>query len=167
MKELLQGRRFGFAPRAALAFVALGLGIAVTLSDLMAWFGWGSRTTNGYVIVAYWLAIGAAVVCAIAALAAIAEYVDTPDEERGLARLDLVAAIIATILYGGSAVVRAADLLAAAVPPAPFLLAIAALLVVLVDAGVAANLYATREWEELQEEPMHERRTTRRRAAVR
>jgi uncharacterized membrane protein len=167
VKELLQGRRFGFAPRPAIAFIVVGVGAALTLTDLMAWFGWGARQTNGFVIVSYWLAIGATIMCAIGVLAAIAEFFDAPEEDRALARLDLVAAIIATILYGGSAVVRAADLLVAAAPPAPFLLAVAALVVVLIDATVAANLYSAREWEEIEDEPLRERRTARRRAAVR
>src|SRR2546425_9829133 len=62
MKELFQGRRFGFAPRPVLAFLAVGLAIGVTLVDLMAYFAWGSRETNGYVVVAYWLAIGTTIV---------------------------------------------------------------------------------------------------------
>src|SRR2546425_2312381 len=62
MKELFQGRRFGFAPRPVLAFLAVGLAIGVTIVDLMAYFAWGSRETNGYVVVAYWLAIGTAIV---------------------------------------------------------------------------------------------------------
>ena len=47
MKELFQGRRFGFAPRAAIAYIAIGIGIALTLSDFMAWFAWGGSDTNG------------------------------------------------------------------------------------------------------------------------
>src|SRR2546428_5459490 len=62
MRELFQGRRFGFAPRPILAFLAVGLAIGVTLVDLMAYFAWGSRETNGYVVVAYWLAIGTTIV---------------------------------------------------------------------------------------------------------
>ena len=166
MKELLQGRRFGFAPRPALGFVVIGLGIAVTLTDLMAWFGWGAKSTAGFVVVSYWLAVAAAVVAALGALTAIAEYVDTPEEERGLARLDIVGAIVALILYAGSAAVRSADPGAAAATPAAFLLAIAALLVALVDGAVAGNLYSEREWEELEEEPARERHP-RRRAATR
>ena len=52
MKEFLEGRRFGFALRPQLGQVALGLAVAVTLLDLMAWFGWGARDTNGFVIAA-------------------------------------------------------------------------------------------------------------------
>ena len=97
MKELLQGRRFGFAPRPALGFIAVGTAIALTLTDLMAWFAWGTTETNGYVVVAYFLAWVVALLCVIALLGAVAEYVDTPDEDRGLARLDIVATDIAEI----------------------------------------------------------------------
>src|SRR2546428_10741659 len=69
MRELFQGRRFGFAPRPILAFLAVGLAIGVTLVDLMAYFAWGSRETNGYVVVAYWLAIGTTIVAGIPAAA--------------------------------------------------------------------------------------------------
>src|SRR3989442_5310607 len=75
MKELFQGRRFGFAPRPILAFLAVGLAIGVTLVDLMAYFAWGSRETNGYVVVAYWLAIGTAIVAGGAAVGAVPEVV--------------------------------------------------------------------------------------------
>ena len=158
MKEFFQGRRFGFAPRAAFAYIAVGIGIALTLSDLMAWFAWGGSDTNGYVVVADWLAHAATVVLAVAALAAVAEYLDVPEDDRGIARLDLIAAVIAFLLYGASTFLRAFDVGAPAAGPAPFLLAIAGLLVTFVDAAVAANLYSAREWEELEEEPMREHR---------
>ena len=162
MKELLQGRRFGFAPRAQLAGVAVGLAIATTLLDLMAWFQWGSRTTNGFVIAAYWLAIGAAAVCALAALAALAETRDATPEDQGLARLDLLAVLVATLLYAASAALRAGDLGGAGASPAPLLLAVAGLVVLLVGAVLAANLYAAREWEELEDELIPERHRRRR-----
>jgi len=87
VKELFQGRRFGFAPRPLLAFIAVGLGIGVTLTDLMAYFAWGGRDTNGYVVVAFWLASATAAVAALAAFTALAESVDVLDDERGLALL--------------------------------------------------------------------------------
>ena len=62
MKEFLQGRRFGFAPRAQLGGISVGLGLAATLLDLMAWFQWGARSTNGFVVGAQWLVITTAVV---------------------------------------------------------------------------------------------------------
>ncbi|HEV8536783.1 MAG TPA: hypothetical protein VGR87_13845 [Candidatus Limnocylindria bacterium] len=164
MKELLQGRRFGFAPRPAVAFIAVGIGIALTLSDLMAWFAWGSRQTNGFVVVADWLALTATVVLGVGILTSLAEYLDAPEDDRGIARLDLLATIVAFLLYGASAFLRGLDTGAAATPPAPFLLAVAGLIVTLVDAAVAANLYSAREWEELEEEPMRERRQRRRAA---
>jgi hypothetical protein len=166
VKELFQGRRFGFAPRAAIAYVAIGIGIALTLCDLMAWFAWGGTDTNGYVVVSDWLAHAVTVVLGLAALAALAEYLDVPEDDRGIARLDLVAAVVAFLLYGASTFLRGFDVGAPAASPAPFLLAVAGLLVTFVDAAVAANLYSAREWEELEEEPMREHRP-RRRAATR
>ena len=165
MKEFFQGRRFGFSPRAAIAYIAVGIGISLTLSDLMAWFAWGQSDTTGYVIVSDWLAHAVTVVLAIAVLAALAEYIDVPADDRSIARLDLVAGIVAFLLYGGSAFLRIFDIGAAAASTAPFLLAIAGLIVAFVDAAVAANLYSAREWEELDEEPIRERRPRRRAAS--
>jgi hypothetical protein len=165
VKELFQGRRFGFAPRAALAYIAVGIGIALTLSDLMAWFAWGQSDTTGFVVVSDWLAHAVTVVLGLAWLAALAEYLDIPEDERGIGRLDLVATIVAFLLYGASTFLRAYDVGAAAASPAPFLLAIAGLLVTFIDAAVAGNLYSAREWEELEEEPLRERRPRRRAAS--
>jgi len=165
VKELFQGRRFGFAPRAAIAYIAIGIGIALTLSDFMAWFAWGGSDTNGYFVVSDWLAHAATVVLGLAALAALAEYLDIPEEDRGIARLDLIAAVVAFLLYGASTFLRGYDVGAPAASPAPFLLAIAGLLVAFVDAAVAANLYSAREWEELDEEPVREHRPRRRAAS--
>src|SRR5207249_9017139 len=116
-------------------------------------------------IVSYWLACALTLILALALLSILAELFDTPGEDRGLARLDLLAAAVAFLLYGASAFLRGGDLAAAAAAPAPFLLAIAALLVTFVDAAVAANLYSAREWEELEEEPMREHRPRRRAAS--
>lgn len=151
MRELLEGRRLGFALRPPLAVTAFGLGAATTLVDLMAWFGWGSRETNGFVIVAYWLAIATAVIALFGAITALVELGDVPDEDRGLARLDVAAAAIATLLYAATAAIRSLELGAAAPLPFPFLLAIAGLLVLLVGAVTSALLYAAREWEEAVE----------------
>jgi hypothetical protein len=165
VKEFFQGRRFGFALRPAIAYIAVGIGIALTLSDLMAWFAWGSSETTGFVVVSDWLAKAVTIVLGVGTLATLAEYLDVPQDERGIARLDLVAAVIAFLLYGASAFLRGFDVGAAAAGPAPFLLAIAGLLVAFVDAAVAANLYSAREWEELDEEPMREHRPRRRAAS--
>jgi hypothetical protein len=165
VKEFLQGRRFGFSPRAAVAYVAVGIGLSLTLIDLMAWFAWGQRDTTGYVVVSDWLAHTVTVMFAIAVLAALAEYVDVPADDRSIARLDLIASLVAFLLYGASALLRDLEPGAAAAGPAPFLLAIAGLIVGFVDAAVAANLYSAREWEELDAEPIRERRPRRRAAS--
>jgi len=165
VKEFFQGRRFGFSPRAAVAYVAIGIGLSLTLSDLMAWFAWGQSDTGGYVVVADWLAHAVTVVLGIAVLAAVAEYLDVPADDRSIARLDLIAALIAFLLYVASAFLRGFDVGGAAASTAPFLLAIAGLIVTFVDAAVAANLYSAREWEELDEEPLHDRRPRRRAAS--
>lgn len=162
MKEFLQGRRLGFALRSHVAFAACGLALGVTVADLMAWFALGSSTTNGYVIVAQWLCVLTFLFAGIAAIAAVAERGDVVPEERGLARIDVLAAITTLVLYGASAVIRSGELGAAAATPAPFLLAIAGLIALVIDAGLAANIYSSREWEELEDELVHEHRGRRR-----
>jgi hypothetical protein len=164
VKELLEGRRLGFAPRSHLAFVAIGLGLAVTLIDLMAWFGWGARDTSIYVVAAQWLCVTTFVLVGVAAVTAVVEYGDVDPDERGLARIDEGAAIGALLLYGISAILRSIELGQAAPTPAPFLLAIAGLVLLAADAALAANLYSTREWEVLEDEPVHERHPRRRAA---
>lgn len=165
MKEFLQGRRFGFSPRAQLGGIAVGLGGAVTLLDLMSWFQWGARATNGLVAGALWLAVATAVIAALATLAAFAETRDLGEEDSQLGRLDLAAAALAVVLYSASAALRAGEGDVAGASPAPFLLAIGGLLLLLVDIVVSANLYAAREWEELEEEIVPERHRRRRAAA--
>jgi hypothetical protein len=162
VKEFFQGRRFGFSPRAALAYIAVGIGVALTLTDLMAWFAWGQSDTGGFVVVSDWLAHVVTVVLGVAVLASLAEYIDVPEDDRSIARLDLFATLVAFLLYGASAFLRGLDIGAAAASTAPFLLAIAGLIVTFVDAAVAANLYSAREWEELDEEPIRDRRPRRR-----
>ena len=164
MKEFLEGRRLGFAPRSPLAFVAIGLGLAATLVDLMAWFGWGARDTSAFVVAAQWIVVTTFVVVGIAAITSVVEYGDVDREDRGLARVDEAAALGALLLYGISAVLRSLELGAAAPSPAPFLLAIAALVLLIADAGLAANLYSAREWEVLEDEPVRERHPRRRAA---
>lgn len=162
VKEFLEGRRLGFAPRSHLAFAAIGIGFAATLIDLMAWFGWGARDTNTFVIAAQWLVVTEVIVVGIAAITAVVEYGDVDPDERGLGRVDEAAAIAALVLYGVSAVLRSLELGQAAPSPAPFLLAIAGLVLLIADAGLAANLYSSREWEELEDEPLREHHPRRR-----
>ncbi|HEY6203980.1 MAG TPA: hypothetical protein VI056_13185 [Candidatus Limnocylindria bacterium] len=164
MKEFLEGRRLGFALRSPLAFAAIGLGFAATLVDLMAWFSWGARDTSTFVVAAQWLVVATFIVVGIAAITAVVEYGDVDREDRGLARVDEAAAIGALVLYGVSAVLRSLELGAAAPSPAPFLLAIAGLVLLIAGAGLAANLYSAREWEELEDEPVRERHPRRRAA---
>jgi uncharacterized protein YacL len=161
VKEFLQGRRLGFAPRSHLAFVAIGLALGVTLADLMAWLALGSRDTNGFVIVAQWLCVLTLLVAGVAAIAAVTERFDVIEEERGLAQLDILAAIGAVVIYGASAVLRSFELGNPAPSPIPFLLSIAGLIVVVVDAGIAANMYSSREWEHVVDEPVREHRRRR------
>jgi uncharacterized membrane protein len=161
VREFLQGRRLGFAPRPAFGHLALGIGIAATVLDLMAWFAWGSAETNGFVIGAYWLVVATLVVALVALLTGLAEHADVDDAERALARLDLAAILGAIALYTASALLRAGDLGAAAVAPAALFTAGGGLLVLLADAGLAGNLYAAREWEELEEELPRDRRPRR------
>lgn len=164
MRRILEGRRLGFALRPLLAGVAVGLGIALTLLDLMAWFGWGARSTNGFVIAAYWLSTAVAVVTLLGIATAVAELLDAPEENRSLARLDVVAVAVATLLYVVTAAIRAFDLGAAASSPPAFLLAIAGLVVLIAGAAMSSLLYAAREWEEI-EEVTHERHRRRRTAS--
>jgi hypothetical protein len=164
VKEVFEGRRLGFAPRSHLAFVAIGLAFAVTVLDLMAWFSWGVRETNSLVVAAQWLAIATFLVVGAAALTALAEFSDVPAEERGLARIDQLAAIGALLLYAVTVLWRSTELGASAASPVPFLVAIAGMILLVADAGLAANLYSAREWEELEEEPARERHPRRRAA---
>jgi hypothetical protein len=162
VKELVEGRRLGFSPRSHLAFLAIGIGFAATLLDLMAWFGWGARDTSLFVVAAQWLIVTEVIVVGIAAIAAVVEHGDVDLEERGLARIDELAAIGVLVLYGASGVLRSLELGQAAPSPAPFLLAIAGLVLLIADAVLAANLYSTREWEVLEDEPVRERHPRRR-----
>jgi hypothetical protein len=164
VKEFLEGRRLGFSPRSHLAFAAIGLGFAATLIDLMAWFGWGARDTGVFVIAAQWLVVTLIIVAGIAAITAAVEYGDVDHEDRGLARIDQFAAVGALMLYGLSGILRSFELGQAAPSPAPFLLAVAGLVLLIADAALAANLYSTREWEVLDDEPVRERHPRRRAA---
>ncbi len=161
MKELLQGRRLGFALRSHVAFIATGVAVAVVILDLMAWFALGGRDTNGYVIAAQWLCVVTLLLAGFSAIAAIAERGDVVPEERGLARIDALAALVVILLFGSSAVWRSLELGAAAPSPAPFLLSIAGLIVLFIDSGLAANMYSSRDWEELDDEPVREHRRRR------
>jgi uncharacterized membrane protein len=165
MKEFLEGRRFGFALRPLLGHIALGLAIAVTLLDLMAWFGWGARDTNGFVIADAWLAVATAVVAALATLTAVVESSDAAEEDRALARLDVFAALVVVILYATSSALRITDLGAAGASPGAFVAALSGLVVLLVDGVIASTLYSSREWAVLDEEEYEPRRHQKRRRA--
>jgi hypothetical protein len=165
MKSFLEGRRFGFALRPQLGHIALGLAIAVTLLDLMAWFGWGARDTNGFVIANAWLASATFAVALLATLTAFVESTDVPGEDRALARLDVLAAFVVVLLYAVSSALRIIDLGASAASPGALLSAFAGLVVLLVDGVVASTLYSSREWEVLDEEEYEPRRHQKRRRA--
>jgi len=165
MKEFLEGRRFGFALRPQLGQVALGLAVAITLLDLMAWFGWGARDTNGFVIANAWLAVATAVFALLATITALVESSDAPEEDRSLARLDLLAAFVAFVLYAASAGLRITDESAAGASPGAVVSAFAGLIVLLVDGVIASTLYASREWALLDEEEYEPRRHPKRRRA--
>lgn len=158
MKEFLQGRRLGYALRPSLGHVALGVGLAATLLDLMAWFAWGASRTNAFVVGAYWLVIAAALLTLLAGLAAVAELRDIPGEERPLARLDVLAILGAAALYVLSAALRAGDQGAAGAAPAALLSAVAGLILLVVGGVIGSNLYAAREWEVIDEDEDEPRR---------
>jgi uncharacterized membrane protein len=151
VKELLEGRRLGFALRPLFGGVALGLGLGVTILDLMTWFGWGTRVTNPLVTGSVWLAAAAAVVAAVAVATAVAEMTDAPEDDRALARLDVIGVAVAVLLYAASAALRTLDPGAAAPAPPAFLLALAGLVVLVAGAAMASLLYAAREWEEVED----------------
>lgn len=164
MRETLEGRRFGFALRPLFGGIALGLGLGVTILDVMAWGGWGVRVTNPLVVASVWLAAAIAVIGAVATATALAEMIDAPDEDRGLARLDLIGVAVAALLYVASAVLRSLGPGAAAPTPPAFLLALAGLVVLIAGAAMSSLLYAAREWEEL-EDVAHAPQRRRRRAS--
>ena len=166
MKEFLEGRRIGFALRPQLGSIALGLAIAVSLLDLMAWFGWGARDTNGFVIANAWLAAATAVAALLAAVTAFAESTDAAPEDRQLGRLDMLAAVVVFVLYAISAGLRTTDLGAAGASPGAVVAAFAGLVVLIVDGVIAATLYSSREWEVPDEEEYEPRRHQKRRRAV-
>lgn len=165
VRELLEGRRFGFAPRPLFGHIAIGLGVAITLLDLMAWFGWGVRDTNGFVVAAWWLAIATVVIAALAAFMSLVESSDAADADRPLARLDLIAAFGATLLYLITAGLRSQDLGGAGAAPLDVLSAAAGLIVLAVDGVIGATLYASREWEVPDEDEYEPRRHHRDRVA--
>lgn len=165
MKELLEGRRFGFALRPQLGQLAAGLGVAVTLLDFMAWFGWGARDTNGFVVAAYWVAVLVAIVGALATITAFVESRDAEQHDRSLARLDVLAAFVAVLLYVVSCAFRVVDQGAAAANPGALVSSLAGLIVLFVDGVIASTLYASREWEVLDEEDYEPRRHQKRRRA--
>jgi uncharacterized membrane protein len=165
MKELLEGRRFGFALRPQLGHIAVGLGIAVTLLDLMSWFGWGARDTNPFVIAASWLTATTAVVALLATITAFVESTDAAEDDRALARLDVLAAFLTVLLYTASGALRITDLGAAGASPGAVVTAFAGFVVLLVDGIIASTLYSSREWAVLDEDEYEPRRHQKRRRA--
>ena len=165
MKELLQGRRLGFALRPVFGQLGLGLALAAVLLDLASWFAWGTRDTNALVRGAYWLLGAVALAGVLAAATAIAELRDVPDEERSLARIDLAVVGLATAAAVVSVALRSGELGAAGAAPAPLLIGFLALLALVGALVTGGDLYAPREWEVLEEELPRERHPRRRAAA--
>lgn len=157
MRELLEGRRFGFALRPAFANIAAGLAIAFLLLDLVSWSGWGVRETNALLVASIWVGAAIAIVLLAALAMAQAERSDIPDAEADLARVDVIAVAAAAVLYVATTAVRWLDTGAAAASPLALLLGLAGLILVLAGAALSSALYASREWEEL-DEIVHDRR---------
>ena len=135
------------------------------LLDLMAWFGWGTRDTNGFVVANAWLTVATAVVAILATITALVESSDAAEEDRSLARLDVLAAFVVFLLYAGSAALRITDLGAAGASPGALVAALAGLIVLAVDGVIAATLYSSREWALLDDEEYEPRRHPKRRRA--
>ena len=131
----------------------------------MAWFGWGARDTNGFVIANAWLAVATAVTALLATITALAESSDAAEEDRSLARLDVLAGFVVFLLYAASAALRITDLGAAGASPGAFVAALAGLIVLAVDGVIASTLYSSREWAILDEEEFEPRRHQKRRRA--
>ncbi len=77
----------------------------------------------------------------------------------------MVAALVALLLYAVSCAFRATDQGAAAANPGALVSSLAGLIVLLVDGVIASTLYASREWEVLDEEDYEPRRHQKRRRA--
>jgi hypothetical protein len=156
VRELLEGRRFGFALRPAFGNIAAGFGIALFLLDLVSWSGWGVRETNAIVVASVWVGAATAILALLSLATALAERADVPDEEANLARADAIAVGVAALLYVATTAARSIDSGAAAASPLALLLEVAGLILLLAGAALSSVLYASREWEEL-DEIVHER----------
>ena len=104
-------------------------------------------------------------VAALATITALVESSDAADEDRALARLDVLAAFVTVLLYAVSSGLRITDLAAAAASPGATVAALAGLIVLLIDGVVASTLYSSREWAVLDEEEYQPRRHPKRRRA--
>ena len=93
------------------------------------------------------------------------EATDAADEDRALARLDVLAALVTVLLYAVSSGLRVTDLGAAAASPGATVAALAGLIVLLIDGVIASTLYSSREWAVLDEEEYQPRRHQKRRRA--
>lgn len=163
MRELLEGRRLGFALRPVFADAAVGLALGLFLLDLVSWTGWGVRDTNALVVASVWLGVAIAFVSLLSLATALAERADAPEEDASLARTDAIAVTVAVVLYVATTAARAADTGAAAASPLALILELAGLVVLIAGAALASTLYASREWEEV-EEFLHERQRRKRAA---
>jgi len=156
MRELFEGRRFGFALQPVFANIAAGLALALLFLDVLAWSGWGVRETNALVVGSVWVGAATAILSLLALAAAFAERADVPEAEADLARTEAIAVGVAALLYIATTAVRIIDTGAAAASPLALLLGVAGLILLFAGAALSSVLYASREWEEL-DEIVHER----------
>lgn len=161
MKQLLQRRPLGVPLHESATNWALALLFASVVLDLVAWAG-AARDTTGTNVGAYAILFAGMIATVFAALAALAETLDLPDDVRrsGWGYVGILLVVI--VLSIGDLVLRQGSLQDQVVPPVPLFLSVACVL----GAGIAAWLggfVATREIEEELEQELEEPEPARRR----
>lgn len=155
MKTLLQKRPFGMPLYLSAIHFALALSLGSILLDLLAWRGTGLRDTTGINVAAYALLVAALVLTVLAALAALADALDLPDEIRRLGWTSVAILAVGALVLAGDAAFRNQYLQDQIVPPVPLFLSVGAIVVLAVAAWLGGTL-ATREIEEELEEELEE-----------